>query len=164
MFRFKIIFTKRKGFNILDRIIRLVLGTKYSHVLLEINFKNIERTLYFHASAFGVETLNSLDMLEKYDIVYRREIEVVQERGLAVKQFCVDNLHKGYGWLTFISIGAKKLFRALTPYGRDSDRSFICSEFVGHALAIALPSLLNNFELKSDLMSPKELYKIVRSI
>lgn len=164
MYKIEIVFTSRKSFSLFGWLIKKVLGTKYSHVLIRLDLRKLERSIGFQASAFGVEAINNYEYTENFKVIHSKELEIDQKSALAIRQFCLDNLHRGYGWKTIITIACKKIFGRWCPFGRDGNQTFICSEFVAAALKHSIPDLHDKFGKDLDTMDPKQLYELIRSI
>ena len=131
MITVKIMFTTKPG--IFSWMVRKVLGTKYSHVILDIYLPDVDRNVAYESGAFGINQLNDFDV-KKNVLIHSRSLSVTKEQGTKLRQFCIDNLHRKYGYLTMIGLFFKMCLGIKTKLGNDGNQTFICSEFVIKAL------------------------------
>jgi len=161
----KITFTTPKNkWNLFAWLIRRIMGTKFSHVMLEINEPDIDRVTVCHSSAFGVNYINQSYKKKKYDVIYSKRIDIDREKFIALNQFCEDNLDKKYGVLTILGLYLLLVFGMLNRIGKDNNKTFICSEFVAKALKSMKICLKTYFGYDVDRMTPHELYVLVRKL
>lgn len=155
----RVIFTKRRRFNLLAWLIRLTLGTKYSHVALEV-FDGKTLHLY-EASAFGVVKIAQSFFSEKHKVIYSKTIETNEYKTSKAINFCEEYLGAPYGYLTIFGLFLNLVFNIKTKLGVDGNKSVICSELVAKVLTLVD---IARFNIKLDYADPKKLYAVIRSI
>lgn len=164
MHLFKLVFVRGKWWNLKHWVIRWFLGSKFSHVVIQLEMRDIERDMFFDAGVSGVEAKNQMDIKAQYRIVHERALEVDTDKFTRIRQFCVDSLNKSYGWLTVLGLVWNRLRKKPVRIGADGNKTFICSELAAGALKIARPELVESFQVDLDTIDPKGLYELVRKI
>ncbi len=167
MAKIKVDFTTRLSkWNLIAFLIRKILGTKFSHVIVTIQIPRSETSLAYEAGAFGVSALSETEISKRDKILHRKEFEVTEEEAAKMHEFCVSNLHKKYGFLTIIGLYLALCFGILNRIGKDGNKTFICSEFVAKVLKIvkSIAKVLKIQNVNVDKMTPLELYILMRSI
>lgn len=157
----EILFTTTKKFNIFAYLIKLILGTKYSHVALRVWDIESNRNLVYHSSIKGVTLMPENKFLNSNKVIHSKTIEINHVSKTEVLNFCEDSINKSYGFLTIIGLLFKRVFGIKNKIGKDGNKTFICSEFLAQILKIVRPVTA---QFISDDIDPKELYVLVRSI
>lgn len=131
-----VLFYKAKG-QLLDRIIRLVTKSKYSHVEIFSNgyiYSSSPRDGGVRRKAFNL-ALNT----SKWDYL---PIDLKVER---LENFYTKTVNKKYDWLGVL--------RFILPFFKQNKNRYFCSEWVGECLRYSQP----------ELLTPQDLYNLIKN-
>lgn len=155
----------KKKFAIFSWLIRLVDGTKYSHVYIKWYSNKLQREIIYQASGTMVNFVGTSVFLEKNEIIKEYELEISDETSLKVKQFAMDKAGIKYGLKQVLGIGYVKLMyifgkNVRNPFD-DGSHTYVCSELVGEILKEKL-----NFGMDIDLqtITPKDIDELMELI
>lgn len=138
----KVGLSRPRGFAPLSYLIRLFLGTSYSHTYVEID------EVIYHATGRGVVKADKNKFLKKNKVVKEYEFNVDKVEVLLI---CLLYVGKKYGYLTLLGILLKEMFGI--KIGNDDNKTFICSEFVGMILEIVFDVELGD----QNYFTPKDI-------
>lgn len=88
----------KKHFAIGSWLIRLFMGTPYSHVYLKFYSKSLDRTLVYEAVGSGVRFVGSKIWEEHAIEVKSCTVNISKESQIKLLQWCVDNAGVDYGY------------------------------------------------------------------
>lgn len=143
-------FSSPKKFKIGAEIIKLWMGTSYSHVYLKVYSAYTKQFLIYQASHGTVHLLTAASFEQNNVVVAEFDMSVQEpllRNCLAVAQ---QLLGRPYGYLGLLKLGLHKLIN--WPKVGDGDSSFHCSELI----ARLFPELCEN--LAQDFVEPVDLY------
>lgn len=154
MYNIYIEFTKPTGFKLGSFIIRLIEGTKYSHVRLRFTTKNNTEVVYEAAGSqvrfMGVEARkdNEPVVVRSYLLKLNKE----DYRSMVMK--CIELAGIKYGFLQLIGMGLSRILHRRFNLFKDSLKSMVCSELLSYILKDTLKIPIN---IRPELDGPKEL-------
>ena len=123
----------RKLFAPISWLIRLIEGTRFSHVAVVLHFNDVNKIAVFEASGTSVKFMNYNDWMDKNEIINGYLHEVNESTFKQLAGFCFDTVGKKYGIKQLLGMMYARLFRVKNPWA-DGKASYVCSELVGHIL------------------------------
>lgn len=163
--KIKIGFSQPKGkfFPIFSWLIRLIEGTKYSHVYLQWDSEFADSTITYHAAGHSVHFLGLNLFKKSVEPIHEFEMNISREQYQELLHYCFDNSGTDYGIKQIFGIAAVKLAALFgkdikNPFS-DGNKSQVCSELVGYVLSDVLEQDLN---LDLDVAGPKDIYKFLK--
>jgi hypothetical protein len=159
-------FSKPKKARILSLIIRVLEGTKYSHVFVKLQAETLQRTLIYQAQGLSVHFVNKETFYGKNQTVESYVLPITKEEKVKILQFCIDHVGKPYGLVQIVGMGRYRLVKnwfnkkVRNPL-KDKDKTFVCSEIVGHILKILDDSV---DEKMFEVEGPRWINKKVKQI
>lgn len=132
-------------------IIKLYMGTSYSHVYLKVSSKWSYNDIIIQASHGKVHCVSNAKFSADNQIIAEFRYALSDEAFKKLYSYCIDNLQANYGYFGLIKL-------ALRPFLRtkgDGERSFHCSEFALRALPVQL-------NVDPDYATPKHLYNYLQ--
>jgi hypothetical protein len=148
----RVLFTRRKGFNIPSMLIAWWLSVPYSHVCLYVYSRYLKMPLIYEASVRGVTLQPMVRWSKKHDVIKEKKFTIdAQEKRRLIRK-AVSYCGTPYGWWSILGIFLKE-----ARVGVDGRDTFICSEFV---YDIMRPHL-EEAKLDQDHIDPKELWEII---
>jgi hypothetical protein len=151
---------KKLQHQVLSRLIRLVEGTKYSHVRLHwIN--SVGADIVYEAGGTSVKFKGKLAQIAKpVEIIDSYQVEINKDRYKKLVKLCMENAGIEYGFLQLVGILLVRIFNLkYNPLSRGRS-SQVCSEIVG----VFLQDILGiGKELNLDIAGPKDIQKVLKS-
>lgn len=147
-------FTKPVKLAPLSSTIRLVQGTKYSHVRITWTTSS-GRVVVYEASGLHVRFLGTLAQEQnKVEVIKKYKISFEREEYRKLVDTCLKYAHVKYGISQLIGIGLVKLFNLDKNPLSKGEYSQVCSEIVARILREA-----KGWELSTnlDIAGPKEI-------
>lgn len=124
-------FSCPKQFRIFSSLTKLYQDTPYSHMYIRLYDSRTDKWIVYEASYGYTHSISYDKFKDENHIFHEYGIASSENQELNILSFCQDNLQKKYGKLTVLGI----LFNR--QFGRDGDKTFICSEFVMRLLKIS---------------------------
>ena len=148
-------FSSPKEFNLSSSIIKAVMGTKYSHVLVYWKAEKLDRRLVYQASHGSVHFLELDNFLKNNEVHSEHLIEITQEQYVDLVRRCVDLAGQPYGFCELANIAINDLANyAGLKVDFGDGKGYICSEL----LADLLISVCNaTFKKPKHLIKPKDI-------
>jgi len=155
-------FSKRKSFNIVSKLIRLVEGTEYSHTFITWKSRAIDRRKVFEAVGSGNRSISNHVFKEKSIITHIFKLKVDKEAIKKVEQYVHDQAGRPYGYKHILGLawmrGMNMINRILGikhRYGnpiKDGKYSQICVEAGAYVVELAkdidMPGDIENYGLR----------------
>lgn len=152
-------FSTRKG--IIPYLIRLMEGTKYSHVYLRRNSKNIGSYIY-QASGLSVNFTGLDIFLKKNQIIQEYKFDLTRNQLNDILRFFIKNAGKPYSLKQLIILGIITFFNKLginLKFNTINDNdAFICSELAGRILKDILQLKIDE---NMDFITPAKLQNLI---
>ena len=154
----------RSPYSILSKAIRLVEGTKFSHIYIRLPSLDIAEEVIYQASGLKV----NMECYKAFDhhaiIVEEYELEISDEALRKTWKFALQNAGISYGskelvgfiWVKLCALFGKKVDN---PF-RDGRATYVCSELVAYILEDCLDIETGD----PENMTPKEMNKIMKFI
>lgn len=140
----------KKRFPIGSWLIRLYLGTKYSHTYLRFRADKYDRNLIYEAVGSGVRFIGQKMWESHAEEVKSHEIEVSEAGYNKIMVLCIDNAGMNYGFLQNAGIIVANIFNLdKNPFPADTN----CSE----ELAKILHEEGYRFNKEFNLITPKDI-------
>jgi hypothetical protein len=134
--------------------IRAYMRTPYSHVYLRFFSESLNRTLIYEAVGVGVRFIGEKQWSKHAVEVASFEVDITDDNYITLLQYCVDHAGLEYGFMQNVGIPLSKLFNLESnPFQSGSN----CPEEIYKILQIAGYKV----EGKKDLVTPKDLYKLL---
>lgn len=154
-------FSKRKGFNIISRLISLVEGTEFSHTFVSWKCTFIDRRKVYEAVGSGSRKISNVRFKEKAEVTDIFQFEVDEETLAKIDQFTHDESGTPYGYKHLLGIGIMRVKnvwykligskkKAGNPF-KDKHYSQICVEagaYVMKQAGIELPGNVEDYGLR----------------
>lgn len=149
----------KKG--LLSWLIRLCLGTKYSHVYIKFRSESLDLNIIYQASGLAVNMVAEEFFLRKNNVVAEKEFELSEEKYKKMIRFAISKCGTPYStiqlfgmaWIQTCALFGFKV-RNPFPNGR---ADYICSE--------AVAELLKDFEgiefENLDSIDPRDVYRVI---
>jgi hypothetical protein len=154
-------FSKRKGFNVISRLISFVEGTDFSHTFVSWKCTNINRRKVYEAVGSGSRKISNVRFKEKALVTDIYHFEVSLEDLFLIDQFTHDEAGTPYGYKHLVgllamrvknsfwkAIGSKR--RSGNPL-KDNHYSQICVEagaYVIEKVGIDIPGDIEDYGLR----------------
>lgn len=154
-------FSKRKGFNLISKLISFVEGTEFSHTFVSWKCTNIDRRKVYEAVGSGSRKISNHKFKEKAYITDIFQFEVDAKTLFKIDQFTHDESGTPYGYKHLVGllimrvknafwkmIGSKR--RSGNPL-KDKRYSQICVEagaYVMQEAGIEIPGNVENYGLR----------------
>lgn len=106
--------------------------TNYSHAYVKFHSDSISRDLIYQASGKMVNFIGSEKFAAEEIIVAEYQIEISEDKRVALMQFLVDETGTPYGVLQIFGLLLYRQFG--WKLLRNNDKEFICSELVARVL------------------------------
>jgi len=152
---------RNKLLPIFSWLIRLVEGTRYSHVYVRWHSRGADVNICYHASGSQIHFLCN-DVFQKcIKPVEEYELNVDVPQYKEILHYCMSNAGKRYGISQVFGIAMARLFRLKKNPLSNGDSRQICSELVSRLLNQVIE--IGGPDLNLDLIGPKELNKIVQT-
>jgi len=148
----EIIFSKSKTIG--SFALRKYMNTKFSHVLLKLNYASLDREVIYEASNVGVRCMKLQNWETHNQIIDRFPITLSPDRKKELIKYCIDHLGIKYGFLSIPAILFHDLIQKNIGLGDDGERRMICSEF----LYLAVKDIIGEINEDSDFIKPSEIY------
>lgn len=148
------IFTYPKSFKIAAWIIKMRLGTSYSHVAIKVRDSETSLNEIYQASHGMVHSIEEENFRNENHILKSFELYGDRESMIRLLTFLKKQEGKSYSELGAIACTIKPL--RMIGIGQDGDREFICSEYGARALEEFVGKKLNFFSLKTDYVDPED--------
>ena len=154
---------RNKFFPVFSWLIRLIEGTKYSHVYLQWNSEFAESTITYHAAGHSVHFLGLNLFKQSVKPIHEFELTISQDQYKELLHYCFENSGTDYGIKQIFGIAIVKIAglfgkKISNPFS-DGDKSQVCSELVGYVLS----EILNReLELDLDIAGPKDIFKFLK--
>ena len=140
-------FSRRKGFNIISRLISLVEGTEFSHTFVSWKCTNIDRRKVYEAVGSGSRKISNYTFKEKALVTDIFQFEVSCDELFKIDQYTHDEAGTPYGYKHLLGLfimrvqGAfYKLFgikkKATNPI-KDGHYSQICVEAGAYVIELS---------------------------
>lgn len=144
----RVLFTKRKKFNIVSWLMSKWMKTDYSHVAL--CFDLFSERLAVDATIKGVRLSTYDNFISKVDIV--REIAIYDKEDVKNEaiRYCLSNMGDHYSSLSILGILLRNKL-----IGKDGEQRFICSELLARAFNLKHKNL--------DQITVKELEDLIEA-
>lgn len=131
----KIQFTRpAKGIKILSWLIRLILGTKYSHVLARWNAAGGKVDLVWEAAGSSIRFLGPIAHEGKYNVVETYEVPLTRVEYKRLIEYTHNYAHVNYGKTQLIGMLIARLFRLNKNIISQGKSEQVCSEAVAGLL------------------------------
>lgn len=118
---------------IVSAIIRLIQGTKFSHVFFKIENDNMRNSFFYHASGTKVNFMNSKLFYKKNDVVKAFALEITEEGFYRFLDAAIDRVGSPYSILQLFGNFLLEVFHLRkNPLKTDG---FICTELVADILS-----------------------------
>lgn len=119
-------------------IIRLLQGTKYSHVYIRIPSISLQRDLIYQASGSKVNFIGLKKFDEEEVIVKEYSLQIYSDTKIKILQYAIDNSGAPYGmksaagvaWIIINSWFGRKI---TNPF-KDGQNTFFCDELAGYII------------------------------
>lgn len=152
----KIVFTKPKNriFPVFSWIIRMYLGTQYSHVAIKFSSESLNRDIIYEAVGSGVRFVGKRVWEKKIEEVVSYQIDVKYCNYTTIMQYCIDHAGIEYGLLQNIGIFIVDVFKLKkNPFRHGKN----CSEVIAEILT------LEGFEFNKsmELVTPKDIQAVL---
>jgi len=135
MYTLKIQFTTpQKGPLLLSALIRLVLGTKYSHVLARWTGARGKVDVVWESAGSGIRFLGPIAHEGKYKIVREYTIELTRPEYNKLIEYTHRYAHVKYGTAQLFGMLIAKTFRLNRNPISSGEEAQVCSEAVGGLL------------------------------
>ena len=157
MRHFTLYFTTPKKFKLPSEIIKLRLGTNYSHVCIGVEIKKIGMTRIYQASHGDVNTVCLENFLKKNKVLKKCTIEMEEDDYFRMIKYMERQTGKSYS--EWGAIAATFKFLRKIGLGKDGDNQFICSELVYRALQEGGMDLNTPNRTHADYIDPKVFEK-----
>jgi hypothetical protein len=152
-------FSRPSEFKIGAEVIKLYMGTSYSHVYLKIKSKWYNSGIIFQASHGKVHCVCEPHFRSENEIIAEFKYEIESAKYKELYTYCIEALQKPYGYLGIIKLAFHKLFKR-----GDGARTFHCSELAARALpslAIKDPDYITPEDLYEYLQFKKEIKRVI---
>lgn len=126
----------------------------YSHVYMKFYSASLDRTMIYEAVGKGVRFIGLERWKEHAQEVASFELQISDENYKRLLQYCVDNAGTDYGFLQNMGILIANLFKLKKNPLKDGKN---CSEEMGDVLELEG----HVFDKDKDLLTPKDIYKIL---
>lgn len=146
----------KKFFPVGSWLIRVYMGTPYSHVYLKFYSESLNRTLIYEAVGGGVRFVGSKQWETHAQEVKSHTINIKKCNQVRLLQFCVDNAGTDYAYSQNIGLVIADMFNLK----KNPIRSGLnCSEVIGDILE------LEGYKVEKDanLLTPLDIDKILES-
>lgn len=146
-------FTRPLKCKPLSYLIRMIEGTKYSHVRLRLN------DIVYEASGTSVHFKGKL--AQNYlptEILHSYKFDLSQQEYAKLLKLCMDNAGIEYGYKQLIGILLVRMFKLKKNPFSDGRKSQVCSEIVGRFLKEIL-QIGNKLDL--DIAGPKAIKEVL---
>lgn len=151
-------FSHSKGFKPFSWAIKGWDKTPYSHVYFKFVTKsNPDIPLIYQASKTMLNFMSEQVFLTQNVVCREFEIEVTDEQFAAFLRDCMLNAGKPYGIMQIVGIFIADVFKLKKNPFPNSDKYFVCSEWV----AKELEKLGYKWDKPMDLVDPKDVYKVL---
>jgi hypothetical protein len=147
---------KNRLFPIGSWLIRLYLGTSYSHVYLKFNSNSLRRNLIYEAvGTGGVRFVGSQMWSNQAEELESFTLNLSASRKKLILIHCVDMAGYKYGWLQNIGILIARLLKLKrNPFKKGKN----CSEAIADILALEGYT----FNMEHDLVTPRDIYEALK--
>jgi hypothetical protein len=141
---------------ILSWLIRLIEGTKFSHVYVRHDTK-YGTGLVYQASGLAVNFMSEEIFLEKNEVVDEFNFDITDDAFSRYISFAIKTVGKSYGFKQLLGLFLVSVFglkKNPFPSGRSD---YVCSELVGDILME-----IGKFSYSSELLdrlTPRDIYK-----
>jgi hypothetical protein len=154
----KVLFSKRRGFNIPSLFFRWVDNSDFSHaaILVETPYGS----LVIESNHLGVHATSFRSFVNKNEIVKMIHLTPTVEQKIIIMETLYRLLGVGYGFLTVFGAGIARVFKLTKNIFSDGDKTEFCSEFAYDVLDDAY----NLTGFKAELDGPKKLYEILKCL
>ena len=162
-------FSTKKTWDPVSALIRLVEGSRYSHVFVTWKCTNIRRRKVFEAVGSGIRILSNVNFKKKSKIVELYHFEVDDATLFRIEQKAHDLTGKPYGYSAILGLGWMRMMgffyrvfninkKPTNPF-KDGDYSQVCVEAGGMVLAeiTKLPMDFENWGVREMNDKAKEL-------
>ena len=148
-------FSSPKVFNISSSIIKAVMGTEYSHVLVYWKADKLDRHLVYQASHGSVHFLELTNFLKQSEIHSEHRLIVTYDQYLKLVRKCVDLAGEPYWFCELANIAANDLANyAGLKVDFGDGRGYICSELLADLLMDIFGAKFNK---PKHLIKPKDI-------
>lgn len=131
----KIQFTRpRKGCAILSFLIRLILGTKYSHVLARWDAAGGEIDLVWEAAGSSIRFLGPIAHANRYKVVRQFDIPLTRTEYKRLIKYTHKYAHVDYGKWQLVGMLIARIFRMKKNLVSQGEAEQVCSEAVAGLL------------------------------
>jgi hypothetical protein len=135
MYTLKIQFTRpSKGITIISKLIRIVMGTKYSHVLARWDGAKGRVDVVWEAAGSGIRFLGPIAHENKYNVVKQYNIELSKLEYHRLIEYTHKYAHVKYGCVQLIGMLIARIFRMNRNLLSSGEAAQVCSEAVGGLL------------------------------
>lgn len=140
----------------LSWIIRAFMGTKYSHIFLEIPLENLNRKLIFQASGTKVNFISRSSFEKDHLVVTEFSIDISDDQFKKLMQNAVDLVGEPYSMLQLVNTAIYRLFKI--NLFDNKIKGWDCSKLVAAMLSTKLGITI---ETDLDVVTPKDIFKVL---
>jgi len=153
-------FSSHKG-SILSWLIKLCLGTKYSHVYVKFYSESLDINIIYQASGLAVNMIGEPLFLKKNKVIAEKEFEIDEETYSKTIRFAITKCGEPYSimqlfGMAYIQFASLFGFKVRNPFP-NGRADYVCSELVAELLKKFKET---NFE-DLDSLDPKDIYKAI---
>ena len=153
----KVLFSKRRGFNIPSMFFRLIDNSEFSHAAILI--ETAYGSLVIQSNHLGVHATSFRSFITDNEIVKMIHLNPSVEQKIIIMETIYKLLGVGYGFLNVFGAGISRVFKLSKNIFADGDKTEFCSEFAYDVLDNAY----NLTGFKAELDGPKKLYELLKA-
>lgn len=148
-------FSKHKGFAPMSNLIRMYMGTPFSHTYLKLKLDCFDKPSVFHAVGKGLILLSYDTFLEHNQVVAEFELDISDDLFKEICNTFHNKASSSYGYLQNLGIILADKFKLNKNPLNDGIN---CSEWISYCLEEVYPNDWNESKQDFNLITPKQVY------
>lgn len=157
--------SRPKKWKAFAQLIMAGYGIPYDHVYVKFHSDKYDRDLIYQASKTMVNFVGSDMFLSNNLSIYEFEVEIPDDKVVAMMQFMIDNAGKPYGIKQCFGMAIVRVCEIFGKYienpFKDGGKTYVCSEIGAYILEQFAGAVIPK---DIDDITPKDLYNYFQSI